>query len=133
MTSSLIDLNNGLSGHKENLTHTISIKDHILQKDALTDSLARAFILTGADDQFYHKATGFEVLKSLGLKTLTNDSLRQEITSLFQLGFPRIVGMGRDEAPVRNFSYMRPFIDKYRNLSVSINFLKANEYDSIIH
>ncbi|PTM06105.1 MAG: hypothetical protein DA407_11975 [Bacteroidetes bacterium] len=134
LSASLQDIENGIESHIDNLNQTVKLRDHLKSKELLNDSIVRYLINTNDDDQFFPKTTGFEGLKSVGLKTLTNDTLRQEITNLYQLGFVRVVGMGRDKAPVRNFEFMTTFIDKYVRLSDEFRKVESDisEGDSLI-
>ena len=128
---SLNDLERGVADHYEWLDQTIKLRDHLMNQLPLSDDLARHLRNIDRDDQFFPRTSGYESLKSVGLKTLSNDTLRQQITNLFQLGFERIVGLGRDKAPIRNFTYLSPFIDTYMVLSEEdIYYSKFNEIDS---
>lgn len=124
---SLRDLKSGLKSHNEDYNHTIKLRDHIKKKFALNDSISLYMRTINRDDQFFPRTSGFEALKSIGFKTLSNDTLRENITNLFQLGFERIVGMGRDKAPVRNFEFLNPFMDKYLRLSDSTFYRELDE------
>jgi len=129
---SLRDLESGLKGHYEDYNHTIKLRDHIKKKFALNDSISLYMRTINGDDQFFPRTSGFEALKSIGFKTLSNDTLRENITNLFQLGFERIVGMGRDKAPVRNFEFLNSFVDRNLRLSDSTFYSKLNENDSTL-
>jgi len=130
---SLIDLERDLEGHRLHNRRTIALRDHLKQKLPLTDSIPRYLRNIDNDWQFFPRTSGFDALKSIGFATLSNDSLRENITNLFQLGFERIVGMGRDRAPVRNFQFLIPFMDKYLKLSDSTIFRRTRENDSIMY
>jgi len=100
---SLTDLESGVANHYMDNDYTIKLRDHIKHRLTLTNDVIRYMININGDDQFFPRTSGFEALKSIGFKSLTNDTLRENITNLYQLGFERIVGMGRDKAPIRNF------------------------------
>jgi len=129
---SLTDLENGLENHRSDFEVTITLRDHLKQKLPLTDSVSRYLRIIDGDDQFFPRTSGFDALKSIGFAALSNDSLREDISNLFQLGFERIVGMGRDKAPVRNFEFLVPFQDKYLRLSDRTYYLNTSENDSIL-
>ena len=107
------DIQSGMDSHLIRLKRTIAVRDQIMFKKDYTDSIVYNLLGVDGDDQFFPKTTGFETLKSIGLGTLTSDSLRQHITNLFQLELVRIVKMGREESVGRDFSNLTPFIDKY--------------------
>lgn len=130
---SLIDLESDLEGHRLRSRRTITLRDHLKQKLPLTDSIPVYMRSIDDDWQFFPRTSGFDALKSIGFATLSNDSLREDITNLFQLGFERVVGMGRDKAPVRNFQFLIPFMDKYLKLSDSTIFRRTRENDSIMY
>jgi len=130
---SLIDLERDLEDHRLHIRRTIALRDHLKQKLPLTDSIPVYMKNIDNDWQFFPRTSGFDALKSIGLATLSNDSLREDITNLFQLGFERVVGMGRDKAPVRNFQFLIPFMDKYLKLSDSTIFRRNREDDSIMY
>jgi len=129
---SLIDLESDLEHHRLQSRRTIVLRDHLKQKLPLTDSIPVYMKNIDNDWQFFPRTSGFDALKSIGLATLSNDSLREDITNLFQLGFERVVGMGRDKAPVRNFQFLIPFMDEYLKLSDSTIFRRNREDDSIM-
>ncbi len=129
---SLIDLEQGLENHYIDNDHTIKLRDHIKFKLPLDKDVVRNVLNIDNDDQFFPRTSGFEALKSIGFKSLQNDTLRESITNLYQLGFDRIVGMGRDKAPVRNFEFLTPLKNRYLNLSDSTYYRKINNADSLL-
>ncbi|MCA6075064.1 DUF6090 family protein [Fulvivirga sedimenti] len=132
LSASLRDLMSGLATHNERLDMTTKLRDHLIKKNPLTDSLVDYLRNTNNDDQFFPKTSGFEALKSVGLRTLRNDTLRENITNLYQLGFERVVGLGRDKAPIRNFEFMTPFADKYSQVTDGSGYYLPNfQNDSI--
>ncbi len=132
LNTSLQDLETGLETHTERLNMSVKLRDHLINKNPLTDSVVVYLRNTNNDDQFFPKTSGFEALKSVGLRTLRNDTLRENITNLYQLGFERVVGLGRDKAPIRNFEFMTPFTDKYSQLIDGSGYYLPNfQNDSI--
>jgi hypothetical protein len=132
ITASLIDLEDGKSLHIERLNINAKLRSHIINELPFYDRIAIDLSRSDGDDQFFPKTSGFQALKSIGLETLSNDTLRQKVTNLFQLGFVRIVGMGRDKAPIRNFQFLNPYkkyvtLDKNKTL-----YRNYTENDSIL-
>ena len=91
------------------------------------DSAAVFALLLGAHDrQFYPKASGYEALKAEGLNIIMNDSIRQGITNLYELSFPKIVKRGFYENQVENPMLMsRAVTDRHISLTRGIDFTIA--------
>ena len=76
--------------HKEILGFTQYLLDAIHAKVSNSDSIYRAFSKVSTDIEIVPKTSGFENLKTIGLNTISNDSLRIAITNIFQLSFTRL-------------------------------------------
>jgi hypothetical protein len=70
---------------------TVKIRDMMVQNNFQEDSLMRYISKTFDLEQSNPKTSAFESLKSLGLDILSNDTLRQKITTLYQLTIPLLV------------------------------------------
>ena len=76
--------------HKEMLGLSQYLLDAIHAKVSYSDSIYRAFSKIGSDFEIVTKTSGFDNLKTIGLNTISNDSLRIAITNIFQLSFTRL-------------------------------------------
>jgi hypothetical protein len=54
------------------------------------DSIVLYFRLLSGDQHFFPDSSGYETLKSSGMNTISNDSLRLRITEAYEEGFPRV-------------------------------------------
>ena len=133
ITVSLLDLERGRSQHDRRIVTNSKIRDHIINERPFNDTIAIYLIDADSDDQFFPKTSGFEALKSAGLETLSNDTLRQKVADLFQLSYIRIMGMGRDKAPIRNFQFLQPY-QKYLKLDKNNKgYRNYAENDSVLY
>ena len=81
------------------------------------DSIAQQIFRSSIDNQFYSKSSGFENLKSVGLDIIQNDTIRREITNLYDLTFQRLIDRGNRHntiAPIT--SHLVPYVMKYTGL-----------------
>ena len=76
--------------HKRVLGLTQYLLTAIYEKATYSDSIYNAFRIAGIDYEIVPKTSGFENLKTIGLNTLSNDSLRIAISNIFQLSFTRL-------------------------------------------
>jgi hypothetical protein len=74
-----------------NFNATVKIRDMLVQNKFQEDTLVRYLFRTFDLEQSNPKTSAFESLKSLGLDMLSNDTLRQSITTLYQLTIPLLV------------------------------------------
>ena len=122
----------GIKSHSEDLENTIKLRDHIIDRKPLNRDVSGYLSNAHSDDQFFPRSVGLEALKSAGLETLTNDTLRRKIISIYERGFKRIELLGYHNAPRHNFSFLQPLTDKYLTLSDSdFNNYKITKRDSI--
>ena len=127
-----IDLKSDFDNHLFFLKRTRIVRDQMMYKKEYTDSISYFLSTMDKGFQLFPKTTGFETLKSLGLGTLSNDSLRQSITNLFQLTLKRVTDRGKEEIKSSSISDLSPFIEKYLQLDTTVNdYLQINELDSI--
>lgn len=132
LSASTEDLENGYEQVLQSLEASERLLEHLKHKKPLNDSVVYYLEWTAQDDQFFPKTAGFEALKSVGLRSLTNDTLREQITSLYELAFERVVQLGREKATVRNVQFMSPFVDKYRALKDDSYYRTFSRGDSVL-
>ena len=82
-------------GHLTMLRSAQMLKDQISQLNPDTNQLSSYYRSSAHDLQIYPKTGGFETLKSQGLEIITNDSLRKNISDLYQLDYTRLTNFGR--------------------------------------
>jgi hypothetical protein len=107
------DIESDLENHEELIRGTIYVRNHVFRRMPLNDSLLHYLEFIHWDQQFYPKKSAFESLQSLGLYTLTNDSVRLAITDLYHLSFVRLEKRGREGDSYKILNMMRPYINKH--------------------
>jgi hypothetical protein len=96
------------------LTSNQNLIKAILSKEQNSEIINNHFIASMVEQKVFPKTSGFENLKTIGLNTLSNDSLRIAITNLFQLSFERMKDKSRMENQDYNISkILFPFQTKY--------------------
>ena len=83
LEDALIDLTSDIEDHRRNQNSSIIIGDAILNKQKYHDSLNEHFLLLIDTEDWLAKRSAFESLQSLGLELITNDSLREKITTTY--------------------------------------------------
>ncbi|MDM9630253.1 DUF6090 family protein [Robiginitalea aurantiaca] len=119
---SLKELELGMNSHLVGMMVTIDLIDYLKSgksEHPISSTRIQFYPKIDKDHQFFPGVSGFEALNSVGLKTLTNDKLRRDITNLYQLDFRKIVAMGRDNSSARSFEFLTPLIQQYIDLSDS--------------
>lgn len=97
-TKILLEIKNGLErdledfrlniyGHREGLRHVAYFRDLLQNRPVPTDSLDRRYLILLRDFISIQNRTGYESLKSQGLKLVQNDQLRYEIISLYDFSY----------------------------------------------
>lgn len=76
-------LNRNLKNLEENLNAITTIKKHFERNLPFNDSLKKAFALIIRYGHFPPNTSGYELLKSKGLETISNIELRREISILY--------------------------------------------------
>tara|TARA_R110002124_G_scaffold285115_1_gene463271 strand:+ start:27 stop:803 length:777 start_codon:yes stop_codon:yes gene_type:complete len=103
-----------VSVNKFCLTSNQNLINAILTKEPNSETINNHFIASMAEQKVFPKTSAFENLKTIGLNTLSNDSLRIAITNLFQLSFERMKDQSRMENQDYNISkILFPFQTKY--------------------
>ena len=83
LQSSLRDLDSDIRSHQRNLKSSKIISKILLFKKEYNDSLGIHFLLLIDDETLTAKMSAFESLKSLGLEIISNDTIRQKITTAY--------------------------------------------------
>ena len=83
LEGSLRDLSDDIKSHQRNLNSSKIISKVLLFKKKHHDSLNLHFFFLIDDETLTAKMSAFESLKSLGLEIISNDSIRQKITTAY--------------------------------------------------
>lgn len=90
------DLENDIKVNQQILVTAEKLKSHIFQKKPNYRTLVDEMLRVADVTQFSPRTSGYENLKSEGISLITNDSLRKEISNLFEINFPRAVRQGSE-------------------------------------
>lgn len=141
------DIQETIAKHKEVITSNQQLVFDIAKKKPYSDTIYRLFTDSSADFQVIPKTSAFENLKTIGLNTLSNDSLRISITNLYQLNLKRLendFGMNNSSFNIREqlFPFQNIYLapdyndpTKYgftNSDSITIYKLKIKEYDEFL-
>ena len=107
------DIEQDLENYRELWDATVYVRNHIAERRPFADSLMYYMSDIDWDQQFYPKKSAFESLQSIGLYTLSNDSIRLAITDLYQLWYARLEVQGREGDSHRIANLIRPFFNKH--------------------
>jgi len=83
LEGSLNDLTDDIEDHQRNLNSTRIIRNTMLFNEKYNDSLNEHFLLIVDHETFTAKQSAFESLQSIGLEIISNDSIRQKITTTY--------------------------------------------------
>lgn len=127
------DIIKTVKGHNENIGYTQYLLDAMYAKASYSDSIHRAFSRAAVDIEIVPKTSGFENLKTIGLNTISNDSLRIAITNIFQLSFLRL----RNDFQVSNTEIdiskmIFPYQIKYFEIDLSKSQKVARKYSDTL-
>lgn len=117
LLNSKVDLENDIEAQLKAIQEAAKLRDHILLKKEHHDTLAMWLEWIDFDNQFFPKTTGYLSLQSLGINILTNDTIRQHITGLYELGFTRAIQIGGEETRRHDLTSIKPFQRKHLKLS----------------
>lgn len=121
LDKTLKDIDYDLNRHRDYLYSTVLLRAHLLKNDDANDSLSFYLSRSSRDFQLFPKTGAFESLKSRGLEILSNDSLRLNITDLYQLGIDNLISLGREASQTRNINkIMEPYLNKHLTISTQI-------------
>lgn len=89
----------------------------------------------GWDNQIIPKTSSFENLKAMGLNSITNDSIRIEITKVFQLSFANFLhfGMGSENSKFNIAQSLYPYQDKYFEVDFSRQYKFAQNHSDTLN
>ncbi|NNC67401.1 MAG: hypothetical protein HKN83_05145, partial [Gammaproteobacteria bacterium] len=90
LMETLKDANNDLGAHNEMLSSTFKSIQYLQQNEVHIDTLTKTLTRSFSDTRTYAKSGGMEYLKSKGLAIIKSDSLRKEITDLYELSIKRL-------------------------------------------
>ena len=113
LVETLIDLQDDKEDIEVSFKSSIAVRDMIINDVADVDSLKYYLPDVYNLEQSHPKTSAFESLKSMGLDILSNDSLRQKITTLYQLSIPLIM---RSDAAVEYSKFrdkLYPLLEPY--------------------
>ncbi|MFD2823189.1 DUF6090 family protein [Lacinutrix iliipiscaria] len=118
------DIERAVTMHKEVLVTNKYVLDAIHLKIPYSDSIYGGFADASQEFEIVPKTSGFENLKTIGLNTISNDSLRIAISNIFQLRFTRLQNDMRSKGTEFNIqSMLFPHQDKY----FEVDFSKARK------
>ena len=141
------DIEKIISQHREIFKLSQNLINDIYNKKPYSDSIYDSFTSSGVDFVIIPKTSAFENLKNIGLNTLSNDSLRIDITNLFQLDLKRLDDeLGMDRAGISiptllfQYQYKYLFADDSQPTnygfkhsdSINIYKLKIRDYDKFL-
>lgn len=124
------EVHSDLNAHIYLIQITDSLINHLVEKKPYNSKIPVWFLRSTSDLQVYPKTSGFAALNSIGLDLLTNDTLRSQVTDLFQLSLTRIVNEGHHEMNGVSFQeILEPYLSVYlfsdtknpRNQDISID------------
>jgi tetratricopeptide (TPR) repeat protein len=121
--------------HKEVIKSTQWLLDAIRDKKSYSDSIYDMFSRAGFDNQIIPKTSSFENLKAMGLNRITNDSIRIEVTNIFQLSFAKFLhfGMGSENSKFNIEQSLFPYQDKYFEIDFSRPYKSAQEHSDTLN
>lgn len=97
LTSNLEELKDGIQIHQLGVQATEKVRNHIDSKLPVSDSLFTDFYLLQIMDYFFPILGSYESLKSSGLSIIQDDSIRIQITNVYDLSFERIVQKDKNQ------------------------------------
>ena len=142
------EVNKDMQNHITFLHSNKALLNHLIEKKPYSDSLTNHMFNVTGDLQVYPKTSGFDALNSIGLDLLSNDSIRIEITNLYQLYLKRVVNQGWRETPTNDIgNLMEPHLRRnltidtkkkermvyFNNDSIGIKVAKIKNYEVLIN
>jgi hypothetical protein len=125
------EINTDLQSHLSEIEEMNKIVEHIIHKKPRTNDVWLSFINASRDHQAYPKSSAFENLKSVGLDIIRNDTLRREITQMYQVSLKRIIDRGDYNLKYDIESAFKPYIQQYLDIDESsfneLNIPEAKE------
>lgn len=108
LEDNLTDLRNDLEIHKNALRSQLSIQNFLDNSDVLSDSSIMDFYWMTREEYIFPNTSAFQNLKNVGMRLVTNDSLRNLITLVYNNNFPRITKGNNLHPDINEFLY--PYI-----------------------
>ena len=119
------DIIEAVNNHKEVVGSSQYLLEAIHLKLPYSDSIFRGFADASKEFEIVPKTSGFENLKTIGLNTISSDSLRISITNIFQLRFTRLQNDMRSEGTEFDLQTM---MFPYQNKYFEVDFSKPRTY-----
>lgn len=101
----LSDLQTNLDGHQKGLAAAKSIQRLMLDSSLSLDTLPNQFVEAVRDFISIQHTAAYETLKSRGLESIRNDSLRLQIADLYDFSFESIEKVEEQYAPHEFFEH----------------------------
>jgi hypothetical protein len=118
------ELKNDLKIHITGLEANIQFIQFLKFNKIPDKEISHVFALCNRDAQAYPKTSGYKLLESKGISIITNDSLRKEISKLYQLNIKRVTELGKLNA----YNDIAKILDSYEK----IHFKQTNSpYSSV--
>lgn len=128
------DIEEAVTNHKVVLGSNQYLLDAIHLKAPYSDSIYRAIASAGNYYEIVPKTSGFENLKTIGLNTISNDSLRIAITNIFQLRFTHLQSDFQvKNSPFNIHNMMFPYQKKYFEMDLSEPYKFARKYSDTLN
>lgn len=114
------EVENDRNAHISLLQCVDSLLTHLTEKRSYDPVIVDRLLCSVADLQVYPKTSGFDALKSIGLDLLTNDSIRSQLTDLYQLELERVVKQGKEYTQTSSLQQiMNPYLNTYLTIDAS--------------
>ena len=127
----LEEVKKDMDDHETAILRNKAFLEHLVDRRPYSDSLILLMSSVDIDFQVYPKTSGFNALNSIGLDLLSNDSLRIEITNLYQLYLQRVVNAGWRETPSEDIKQlMGPYLLKHLVIDTTITNRRIIKYGS---
>ena len=148
MSLTLSEVEKDMKAHNYALQQNKILLEHLVNRRPYSDSIFRLMFSLNIDLQVYPKTSGYDALNSIGLNLLSNDSIRIEITNLYQLYLQRAVNIGWRETPTESIKQlMNPYMRKhfaidakrkasriinYAEDSITMYYSKIRDYNALL-
>jgi len=116
LSSTRGEIESDLDAHLSEIQDMERVFSHLLEKKPFENNLWMSFINATRDHQVYLKSSAFENLKSVGLNIVSNDTLRREITEIYQLTLTRLQDRGDYNPKYDIESAFDPYVNRYLDI-----------------
>lgn len=118
------DIEEAVKNHKRVLGSSQYLLDAIRLKTPFSDSIYSGFASAGEEFEIIPKTSSFENLKTIGLNTISNDSMRIAVTNIFQLRFTRL----RNDMQTNNTQFdIQNMLFPYQKKYFAVDFSKLRK------